>query len=41
VTFEVVDAAEGKEARAYSEVFAEEQLSGEREEVSGVESRSR
>jgi cold shock CspA family protein len=40
VTFEVVDAPEGKEARTVSKAFPSRQLRGEREEDSGVGSRS-
>jgi cold shock CspA family protein len=40
VTFEVVAAPEGKEARTVSKAFPREQLRGDREEDSGVGSRS-
>ena len=40
MTFEVVDAPEGKEARTVSKAFPRKQLRGDREEDSGVGTRS-
>jgi hypothetical protein len=40
VTFEVVDTPEGEEARTVTKALPKEQLRGDREEDSGVGSRS-